>query len=82
MSLYHIIRPEINFPGGKDEHDEDVYEMAKNSSSRFRDNGWLVQDENLTLYSSSQTMDGRTQYGIVVGAYVDTIIWRERSRSI
>ena len=45
MSLYHIIRPEINFPVGKDEHDEDVYEMAAKQFALFQENGWLVKDE-------------------------------------
>lgn len=71
MSLYHIIRPEINFPVGKDEHDEDVYDMAAQQFQNFRDKGWLVQDETPSYYIYAQTMDGRTQYGIVLGAYVD-----------
>ncbi|MDN4754747.1 DUF1015 domain-containing protein [Porphyromonadaceae bacterium W3.11] len=71
MSLYHIIRPEINFPVGKDEHDEDVYQMAATQFKKFRDEGWLVQDEKPCYYIYAQTMDGRTQYGIVVGAHVD-----------
>ncbi|MDO5017390.1 MAG: DUF1015 domain-containing protein [Porphyromonas sp.] len=71
MSLYHIIRPEINFPVGKDEHDADVYEMASTQFKRFQENGWLVKDEKPCYYIYAQTMDGRTQYGIVLGAYVD-----------
>ena len=71
MSLYHIIRPEINFPVGKDEHDEDVYEMAAKQFALFQEKGWLVKDEKPCYYIYAQTMDGRTQYGIVLGAYVD-----------
>lgn len=71
MSLYHIIRPEINFPVGKDEHDEDVYEMAATQFGLFQQKGWLVKDEKPSYYIYAQTMDGRTQYGIVLGAYVD-----------
>ncbi|MBR8702416.1 DUF1015 domain-containing protein [Porphyromonas levii] len=71
MSLYHIIRPEINFPVGKDEHDEDVYEMAATQFANFQKKGWLVKDEKPNYYIYAQTMDGRTQYGIVLGAYVD-----------
>lgn len=70
MSLYHIIRPEINFPVGKDEHDEDVYEMAATQFANFQKQGWLVKDEKPNYYIYAQTMDGRTQYGIVLGAYV------------
>lgn len=71
MSLYHIIRPEINFPVGKDEHDEDVYAMAAKQFANFQEKGWLVKDEKPNYYIYAQTMDGRTQYGIVLGAYVD-----------
>lgn len=71
MSLYHIIRPEINFPVGKDEHDEDVYEMAAKQFALFQEKRWLVKDEKPCYYIYAQTMEGRTQYGIVLGAYVD-----------
>ena len=70
-SLYHIIKPEINFPKGKDEHDEDVYEKAVENFNLFQEKGWLVQDEKENYYVYAQTMDGRTQYGLVVGSYVD-----------
>ncbi|MDO5036260.1 MAG: DUF1015 domain-containing protein, partial [Porphyromonas sp.] len=69
-SLYHIILPEINFPPGKDPHDEDVYQEATRQFKKSKDNGWLVQDEKPCYYIYAQTMDGRTQYGIVVGAHV------------
>ena len=45
-SLYRIIKPEIEFPAGKDEHDEDVYLKAAENFRLFQDKGWLVQDEN------------------------------------
>ena len=64
MSLLHIIKPEINFPRGKDEHDPDVYEKALEVFNKFRSQGWLVQDEHDRYYIYAQTMDGRTQYGI------------------
>lgn len=71
MSLYHIIRPEINFAPGKDEHDEDVYEAAREQKDKFVKEGWLVQDDKPCYYLYAQTMGDRTQYGFVVGAYVD-----------
>ena len=71
MSLYHIIKPEINFPQGTDEHDERVYAAAKEQFDLFRKNGWLVQDEHEQYYVYAQTMDGRTQYGLVVAAWVE-----------
>ncbi len=70
-SLYHIIKPEIDFPEGTDEHDPRVYDKAVENFRAFQDNGWLVQDEKPHYYIYAQTMDGRTQYGIVVAANVD-----------
>ena len=70
-SLYHIIKPEIDFPVGTDEHEDKVYTKAAENFAKFRSNGWLVQDENEKYYVYAQTMNGRTQYGLVVCAYVD-----------
>ena len=69
-SLYHIIKPEIDFPVGTDEHDEKVYTKAAENFRLFRDKGWLVQDDKENYYIYAQTMNGNTQYGLVVGAYV------------
>lgn len=69
-SLYRIIKPEIEFPVGKDEHDDDVYIKAAENFQLFQDKGWLVQDEKEMYYVYGQTMNGKTQYGLVVGAYV------------
>ena len=71
MSLYHIIKPEINFPVGTSEYDPRVYESAAEQFQKFQDKGWLVQDEKELYYIYAQTMNGKTQYGLVVGAYVD-----------
>lgn len=70
-SLYRIIKPEIDFPLGKDEHDEDVYLKAAENFRMFQDNGWLLQDEREYYYVYAQTMNGKTQYGLVVGACVE-----------
>ncbi|HPL94726.1 MAG TPA: DUF1015 domain-containing protein [Paludibacteraceae bacterium] len=70
-SLYRIIKPEIDFPIGKDEHDADVYEKAAENFQLFQDKGWLVQDDSEKYYIYAQTMNGRTQYGLVVCASVD-----------
>jgi uncharacterized protein (DUF1015 family) len=70
-SLYHIIKPEIDFPSGKDEHDPDVYDKALENFNKFQEKGWLVQDEKEHYYVYAQTMNGRTQYGLVVGSYVN-----------
>ena len=70
-SLYHIIKPEIDFPVGTDEHDACVYDKAAENFAMFQEKGWLVQDEKEKYYVYAQTMNGRTQYGLVVCAYVD-----------
>ena len=70
MSLYHIIRPEIDFPVGTDEHEEKVYAKAAENFRLFRDKGWLVQDDKENYYVYAQTMNGKTQYGLVVCASV------------
>lgn len=71
MSLYHIIRPEIDFPVGTDEHAPEVYQKAAENFAKFQQNGWLLQDNKEQYYIYAQTMNGKTQYGLVVCAYVD-----------
>ena len=91
-SLYHIIKPEINFAPGTDEHDPRVYDAAVEQFKLFKANGWLVQDAKEKYYVYAQTildrdevaqsqktaslkdkspLGGKTQYGLVVGAWVD-----------
>ncbi|MDR0612709.1 MAG: DUF1015 family protein [Dysgonamonadaceae bacterium] len=70
-SLYRIIKPEIDFPEGKDEHAPEVYDKAVENFRRFKEKGWLVQDEKENYYVYAQTMNGHTQYGLVVCSYVD-----------
>lgn len=70
-SLYHIIKPEIDFLVGTDEHDEKVYAKAAENFAKFRKNRWLVQDEKPLYYVYAQTMNGKTQYGLVVCAGVE-----------
>ena len=69
-SLYHIIKPEIDFEPGTSEYDPRVYDKAKENFKKFIDNGWLKQDTKESYYIYAQTMNGKTQYGLVVGAYV------------
>ena len=71
MSLYHIIKPEINFEIGTDEHDARVYAVAREQFDLFREKGWLMQDEQDCYYVYAQTMNGRTQYGLVLAAWVE-----------
>ena len=79
-SLYHIIKPEINFAPGTDEHDPRVYDKAVEQFKLFKEKGWLVQDASEKYYVYAQTIPNgnrlaasgeRTQYGLVVGAWVD-----------
>ncbi|MFA6832771.1 MAG: DUF1015 family protein [Bacteroidaceae bacterium] len=69
-SLYHIIKPEIDFPIGTDPHDPKVYQKAAANFHLFQDKGWLVQDNKPFYYIYAQTMNGKTQYGLVVAASV------------
>ncbi len=74
MSLYHIIKPEIDFPAGTDEHSEPVYAKAVENFHAFQQKGWLRQDSREHYYIYAQTMDGRTQYGIVIAAHVQDYV--------
>ena len=69
-SLYHIIRPEIDFAPGTDEHDAKVYEKAVENFQKFQAEGWLVEEQKPCYYIYAQTMNKRTQYGFVVAASV------------
>jgi uncharacterized protein (DUF1015 family) len=70
-SLLHIIKPEIDLPEDMDEHAPEVYEKALSNFIRFQKDGYLVPDEKEYLYIYAQTMNGRTQYGLVGCAGVD-----------
>ena len=75
-SLYHIIKPEIDFPEGTSEYDPRVYDKAVENFKKFQEKGWLVQDDKEQYYIYAQTSclpanggKEKTQYGLVVGAY-------------
>lgn len=70
-SLYHIIKPEIDFEPGTSEYDQRVYDKAAENFRKFMEKGWLRQDAKDSYYIYAQTMNGKTQYGLVVGALVD-----------
>ena len=70
-SLYHIIKPEIDFPVGTSEYDPRVYEQATKNFQKFQQEGWLVQDGEEMYYIYAQTMNGKTQFGLVVAAAVE-----------
>jgi len=70
-SLLHIIKPEIDFNPIADEHSQEVYDKAVDNYKKWKEAGWLIQDNKENYYVYAQTMDGRTQYGLVLCAYVD-----------
>ncbi len=70
-SLLHIIKPEIDFEPGFDEHDEKAYAKAVENFNLWQQKGWLVQDAKEFYYVYAQTMNGRTQYGLAAAAHVD-----------
>jgi len=70
-SLYHIIKPEIDFPTGTSEYAPEVYQQAVTNYRKFLSEGWLKQDDRECYYIYAQTMNGKTQYGLVLGAAVD-----------
>jgi uncharacterized protein (DUF1015 family) len=70
-SLLHITRAEIDCPEGIDVHSELVYNTSVNNFKLFQEKGWLVQDAEAKYYIYAQTMNGKTQYGIVGNALCD-----------
>ncbi len=70
-SLLHIIKPEIDFDPIADEHSQPVYDKAVENFKLWQSRGWLTQDDKEMYYIYAQTMDGRTQYGLVAAANVD-----------
>jgi uncharacterized protein (DUF1015 family) len=70
-SLLHIIKPEIDLPDDVDHYAQEVYDKARDNFGMFRKNGWLVPDKGQYLYIYAQTMNGKTQYGLVGCAAVE-----------
>lgn len=71
QSLLRVTKAEIDLPEGTDEHSQAVYDKVVENYAMFKKNGWLVQDPEEKLYIYAQTMDGRTQYGIVACCHID-----------
>lgn len=70
-SLLHITKPEIDFDPILPDHDDRVYDRAVKNFAQWQKNGWLVQDKKPCYYVYAQTMEGRTQYGLVLCAHTD-----------
>ena len=70
-SLLHITKPEIDFDPILPDHDQRVYDRAVVNFKEWQERGWLVQDSKPCYYVYAQTMDGRTQFGLVLCAHTD-----------
>ena len=70
-SLLHITKPEIDFEPMPDEHSKEVYDQAVKNFKSWQEKGWLVQDSKPCYYIYAQTMNGKTQYGLVLCAHTD-----------
>jgi uncharacterized protein (DUF1015 family) len=70
-SLLRVTKAEIDLPEGIDEHSQEVYDKVVENFNLFKNNQWLVQDQDEKFYIYAQTMDGRTQYGIVACTHID-----------
>src|SRR6056297_2997250 len=70
-SLLHITRAEIDLPEGTDVHAREVYDKSRDNFRKFLNNKWLQQEEKPKFYIYAQTMNNKTQYGIVGAAAVD-----------
>jgi uncharacterized protein (DUF1015 family) len=70
-SLLHVIKPEVDLPPDVDHYAREVYDKALENFLKFQSKGWLVQDSDDYLYIYAQTMNGKTQYGLVACASVD-----------
>ena len=82
MSLYHIIKPEIDFDPIADEHDPKVYDKAVENFKRFQEKGWLVQDAKENYYIYAQTMNGRTMAHFLVQLFMLLPMWWQQTLMI
>ena len=80
-SLLHITKPEIDFDPFIDEHSREAYDKAVENFRLWQERGWLVRDPREMYYVYAQTMEGRTQYGLVVCAHIEDYMYlREKTR--
>ncbi len=70
-SFLKISKPEINFENAIDQYADEVYQKGKEIFDCYMNDGILVRDEKPCLYIYAQTMDGRTQTGLVAGSSID-----------
>ncbi len=65
FSFLHVEKPEIDLPEEVDLYDARVYAKGRENLDNFIARGLLVQDSKPCFYIYAQTMNGRTQYGLV-----------------
>lgn len=73
-SLLHIIKPEIDFDPIADEHSQEAYDKAVENFKLWQERGWLKQDPTERYYIYAQTMEGRTQYGLVAACHFEDYV--------
>ena len=54
-----------------EDHDPKVYDKAVENFKAWQAKGWLKRDAKECYYVYAQTMEGRTQYGLVLCAHTD-----------
>lgn len=74
----HVIKPEMDLPDDIDPYSSQVYDKGKENFFKLLNDKVLVQDEDEYLYIYAQTMNNKTQYGIVgctaVEDYMNNVI--------
>ncbi|HNI31418.1 MAG TPA: DUF1015 family protein [Chitinophagales bacterium] len=71
FSFLRISKPEINFENNIDQYAEEVYQKGKEVFTTFINENILQRDEKPCMYVYAQTMEGRTQTGLVAGSSID-----------
>ena len=71
LSFLHVIKPEMDLPDDLNPYSNEVYEKGKENFQRMYKQGVFFQDDQDYLYVYAQTMNGKTQYGIVGCAGVE-----------
>jgi uncharacterized protein (DUF1015 family) len=73
-SFLHVIKPEMDLPDSTYEYDPQVYKQGSEAFKKLQQEGVLFTDLEEYLYVYAQTMNGRTQYGLVGCAAVEDYI--------
>lgn len=76
LSFLHVGKPEVDLDPTIDLHDASVYAKGKENLNKLISDGTIVEDGEPFFYVYAQTMNGRTQYGLVGCASVDDY-WKD-----